>query len=47
MKKWKVRFTLFGIRQQTAIDAPSQSLAIAMIKALYPTATGIAANEIR
>jgi len=35
MKKWRVLFTLKGIRLETTIHAPSQLLAIAMAKAQY------------
>jgi len=47
MRKWRIRFTLNGVRQETTIEAPSQLRAIAMVKAMYPTATSIAADEVR
>lgn len=35
MKKWRVRFTMKGIRLETIVAAPSQLLAIMMAKAQY------------
>ena len=35
MKKWRVLFTLNGIRQETIINAPSQLMAIMLAKAQY------------
>jgi hypothetical protein len=46
MKRWRIRFTLNGQRLETTIEAPSQLRAITMFKVIYPTATGVAADEI-
>jgi hypothetical protein len=35
MKKWRVRFTIHGIRTETIMSAPSQLLAIMLVKAQY------------
>ena len=42
MKKWRVRFTMKGIRLEMIITAPSQLLAIMMAKAQY---TGTDAHD--
>jgi hypothetical protein len=46
MKKWRVLFTLDGVRLETIIYAPSQLRAIMLAKAQYPQATSINAIEI-
>lgn len=47
MRKWKVTFSLNGHGMETIIHAPTQSQAIAMVKAQYPKATSVNATEIR
>jgi hypothetical protein len=35
MRKWRILFTLNGIRTETVITAPSQLLALMIAKAMY------------
>ena len=46
MKKWRILFTLHGIRTETVISAPSQLQALMIAKAMYKDATNFNALEI-
>jgi hypothetical protein len=46
MRKWRVLFTLNGIRTETFLCAPSQLQALMIAKAMYKDATGFNAIEI-
>ena len=46
MKKWRVLFTVHGIRTETIITAPSQLLAIMIVKAQYAGTDAHAFNAI-
>ena len=46
MKKWRVLFTLKGIRTETIITAPSMLLALMIVKAQYASTDAHAFNAI-
>jgi hypothetical protein len=46
MKKWRILFTLNGIRTETIITAPSQLLALMIVKAQYAGTDAHAFNAI-
>ena len=46
MKKWRVLFTLNGIRTETIITAPSMLLALMLVKAQYAGTDAHAFNAI-
>ena len=46
MRKWRIIFTLRGIRTETVISAPSQLLALYVAKTMYSDATNFNAIEI-
>ena len=46
MRKWRILFTLHGIRTETVLCAPSQLQAIMIAKAMYKDATDFNAIEI-
>jgi len=46
MKKWRILFTLNGVRLETIISAPSQLRAIMLAKAQYPGGSSFNAIEI-
>ena len=46
MKKWRILFTLHGIRTETVITAPSQLQALMIAKAMYPEASSFNAIEL-
>lgn len=46
MKKWRVLFTLKGIRTETIIMAPSQLLAIMIVKGQYAGTDAHAFNAL-
>jgi hypothetical protein len=46
MKKWRVLFTLNGIRTETVVSAPSQLQALMIVRALYAGTDAHAFNAI-
>ena len=46
MRKWRIIFTLHGIRTETVISAPSQLQALMIAQAMFPEATSFNALEI-
>ena len=46
MRKWRILFTLHGIRTETVLCAPSQLQALMIAKAMYPAASSFNAIEI-
>jgi hypothetical protein len=46
MRKWKILFTLNGLRTETVIAAPTQVQALLIAKAMLPGATGLNAIEL-
>ena len=46
MRKWRILFTLKGVRTETVISAPSQLQALMIAKAMFPEASSFNAIEV-
>ena len=46
MRKWRILFTVNGVRTETVITAPSQLQALTIAKAMFPEASSFNAIEI-